>query len=354
VQLATRVEPVELFEQYLYVSSASTTLTGHLTSLANAIATKLAPAVGDRSLDIGSNDGTLAGEMLKRGYVAHGIDPAKNLAPMARSKGVIVEEAYFNQRVADEWVSQFGQARVVTATNSFPHIPDLEGYLRGIRTVLSLGGVFVIEAHYLPDLVEQSAFDTVYHEHYHYWRLETIESAIAPYGLEVVDAERLPVHHGQLRVWIRHCGVETTSARARAIREAEQANGYGQRSVYDVLARRTERIRRELRWLLDDLRMAGRRVAGYGAPAKASTLAAWCGLGPSDLLWIADRNPLKQGRFTPGTGIPIVDPARIEQDSPDVLLLFAWNFAGEVMDQLSGFRARGGRFLIPVPEVRLV
>lgn len=174
----------------------------------------------------------------------------------------------------------------------------------------------------------------------------------AAHGLEIFDCERLPIHHGQLRVWVQHSGARRPGPRVAAQLEAERAAGLHERSVYDELARRACSIRRDLRTALDGLRAEGKRVAGYGAPAKASTLAAWCGLGPSDLMWIADRNELKQGRLTPGTHIPIVAPERIHSDQPDTLLLLAWNFADEIQLQLAGYRARGGRFLIPVPEVR--
>lgn len=358
VQLADRVAPELLYGHYLYVSSASSTLDEHLRSLAGAIAARTGPGADGmaRSLDIGCNDGTLAAHMSRCGYQAHGIDPAANLAPLSRARGVAVEVDYFGRESARRLRSTVGAMRVLTATNSFPHIPDLNSYLEGAAELLEPGGVFVIEAHYVLDLVEQCAFDTIYHEHCHFWRLEPMMALFARHGLEIFDCERLPVHHGQLRVWAQRAGLRArpVSGRVAAQCASERAAGLDRREVYDGLARKAEALRRDLRKTLDDLRRRGWRLAGYGAPAKASTLAAWCGLGPDDLAWIADRNPLKQGRFTPGTHIPIVGPERIESERPDCLLLLAWNFADEIRAQLASYREQGGRFLIPVPEVKLV
>lgn len=352
VQLADRVAPELLYGHYLYVSSASSTLRAHLGSLAAAIAARVPAYAGAASLDIGCNDGTLAAHLQGHGFRACGIDPAENLAPLSRAKGIEVEVDYFHGGTARRLYDRHGPVRVMTATNSFPHIPELHSYLEGVALLLATDGVFVIEAHYLLDLIEQCAFDTVYHEHCHFWRLEPMIELFARHGLEIFDCGRLPIHHGQLRVWVQHRGARLPSPRVAAQLEAERKAGLHERAVYDELARRASAIRRDLRVALDGFRAEGKRVAGYGAPAKASTLAAWCGLGPSDLMWIADRNELKQGRFTPGTHIPIVAPERIDSDQPDILLLLAWNFADEIQIQLAGYRARGGRFLIPVPEVR--
>jgi SAM-dependent methyltransferase len=354
VQLADTVDPARLYERYLYVSSASSTLREHLSGLAAAVLGRTAPPPGSLCVDIGSNDGTLASRFHRAGHLAVGVDPAENLSAMARAKGVEAVVDYFGRRTAGKLRERYGQARIITATNSFPHIPDVEDYLEGVRTLLHPEGAFVIEAHYLLDLIESCAFDTVYHEHCHYWRLEPMAGMFRRFGLEAYDCERLPVHHGQLRVWVQHRGARPVSDRVRRTIDAEAAAGLRERGVFELFAQRAKRIRSELREALDDCRRKGLRVAGYGAPAKASTLAAWCALTPQDIAWIADRNPLKHGRHTPGTHIPVVDVARIESDPPDVLLLFAWNFADEIAAQLEEFRAAGGRFLIPIPEVRFV
>lgn len=354
IQLADRVDPSEMFQNYLYVSSASSTLTRHLSSLAEAILHALPRAGPAISLDIGCNDGTLAACFAKAGFLALGIDPAENLAPVARAKGVHVDVAYFGRDAARRLAATHGLAQVITATNSFPHVPALRDYVEGIATMLHSDGVFVLEAHYLLDLLEQCAFDTIYHEHCHFWRLHPMIELFASHGLEVFDCERLPIHHGQLRVWVQHAGRRPVSARVDEVLARECGAGLDTRTAYVTFAEHAERVRRDLRATLWRLRQEGLRIAGYGAPAKASTLAAWCDLSSADLLWIADKNPLKHGRFTPGTHIPVVPVERIQQERPDVLLILAWNFASEIVAELSGYRDAGGRFLIPVPEVRFV
>jgi len=354
VQLTDIVPPEAMFTEYLYVSSASATLSAHFVDLAAAAHARAGLTPAHLAVDIGSNDGSLLAAIGALGARTRGIDPAANLAVLARQRGVETEVAYFNEATATRLREREGAASLISATNSFPHIPRLDCYLAGIERLLAPGGVFVIEAHYLGDLIEQNAFDTIYHEHVSYWALAPLERVLAAHSLEVFDVERLPVHHGQLRAWIGWCGERPVSPAVARLRAEERRAGLGQRDALAAFARRVGTLRADIVSAIATLRAGGLAVAGYGAPAKASTLLDYCGLGPDDIAWIADRNPLKQGRLTPGTGIPIVSPERIASDRPDVLVLFAWNFAGEIMAQLNGYRRAGGRFLIPVPAVRLV
>jgi hypothetical protein len=273
---------------------------------------------------------------------------------MARQRGVETETAYFEAGAARRLRERLGPARLITATNSFPHIPRLDSYLDGVRHLLEPEGMFVVEAHYLGDLVEQNAFDTIYHEHVSYWALAPLERLVERHALEVFDVERLPIHHGQLRAWIGHRGAHPVEPSVARLRADEGGRRLGRIETMKALAGRVERLGAEIRSEVGRLGEAGLTVAGYGAPAKASTLLSYCGLGPGQIAWIADLNPLKQGRLTPGTGIPIVGPERIAQDRPDALILFAWNFAEEIISQLEGYARSGGRFLIPVPRVRMV
>jgi hypothetical protein len=356
VQLLDRVPPEAMFRDYLYVSSASSTLTAHLGRLASAIVSRARLNCEDGLVvDIGSNDGTLLAAFGRLGARRRrGVDPAANLAALARSKGVETDVAFFTRATAERLAASLGPARVITATNSFPHIPDLDGYLAGIQALLAADGMFVVEAHYLADLVEQVAFDTIYHEHVSYWALGPMRRLLDRFGLEVFDVERLPLHHGQLRAWIGWRGRRAVSPAVEELAQQERQLGLDRRDTFVRFARRASAIGESMRATLGQMKRSGVRVAGYGAPAKASTLLAWCGLGPELVEFIADRSPLKQGRLTPGTGIPIVDPGEIERRRPDVLILFAWNFAEEVMEQLEPYRKAGGRFLIPVPDVRIV
>lgn len=355
VQLLDRVPPQAMFDHYLYVSSMSETLTRHLRGLASQILARCPLTPGaELVVDIGSNDGTLLSAFADRGIRALGIDPAANLAALAREKGVETVTAYFGSKTAAELRDRFGPAAAITATNSFPHIPDLGDYVEGIDRLLAPDGVLVIEAHYLLDLLDQMAFDTVYHEHVSYWALHPAMRLFGERGFAVVDVERLPLHHGQLRLWIQRQGKAVARPSVAAQLREEDERGTGAFETYRRFSAGVRRIRQELTGTLGGMKLAGKKIAGYGAPAKGSTLLSYLGLGTGTLDFIADRSPLKQGRYTPGTHIPIVAPERIELDHPDYLLLLAWNFASEIREQLASYSAHGGRFIVPVPEVRIV
>lgn len=354
VQLLDVVPPEAMFTEYLYVSSASSTLSGHFVELAAAAHRRAGLTPASLAVDIGSNDGSLLAALGRLGARTRGVDPAANLAALAHERGVETEVAYFDEHTAARLRQMHGAARLITATNSFPHIPRLDSYLEGIRRLLEPDGTFVVEAHYLGDLVAQNAFDTIYHEHVSYWALTPLERLLARHGLEVFDVERLPIHHGQLRAWIGHRGAHEVTPAVAVLRADEATRGLASLDTMQAFARRVEALAAAIGAEVRRLNAAGLVVAGYGAPAKASTLLAYCGLGPGEIAWIADRNRLKHGRSTPGTGIPIVGVDQIGERHPDVLVLFAWNFAEEIIAQLAGYARRGGRFLVPVPQVRLI
>ena len=236
----------------------------------------------------------------------------------------------------------------------FPHIPALDDFVAGLDVMLDADGVFVVEAHYLLDLLDQAAFDTIYHEHVSYWSLDAMQKLFNPRGFEVVDCERLPIHHGQLRAFIQRKGVRPASAAVTAQLAQEREYGVPERAPLEKLAAQAHEVRRQLRRTLDELKAKGMKVAGYGAPAKGSTLLTFAGVDAGDLLWIADRSPLKQGRYTPDSHIPVVSTERILQDQPDYLLVLAWNFVDEIVRQQADYRSRGGKFILPVPEVKIL
>jgi SAM-dependent methyltransferase len=353
VQLTEFVPPAAMFEDYLYLSSASSTLTSHLHGLSDVIVERYRPRASDLVVDIGCNDGTLLEGFEKHGVRTLGVDPARNLAELS-GNGSERYVGFFNSSSADEITERWGRAAVITATNTFPHIPDLHDFVAGIEKVLAPGGVFVIEAHYLLDLLEQGAFDTVYHEHVSYWALGPMIELFSRHGLAVADVERLPVHHGQLRVAVQRAGEAATSASIERVLAGEREAGLDRLETFERFADATRSIKEELRRTLARLRADGKRVAGYGAPAKGNTLLSYLQLGPDEIEYIADRNELKQGRYTPQTRIPVVDPERLLRDQPDYVVLLAWNFADEVLEQQAEYRRRGGRFIIPVPHVRVV
>jgi predicted TPR repeat methyltransferase len=353
VQLIDRVPPELMFDHYLYMSSASSTLVEHLHSLAAAVKSRAGLRPEALVLDVGCNDGTLLQGFAKAG-VSHplGIDPAANLAEAARAKGAEVITGYFNEETARSLRTSHGLASVLTMTNTFPHIPDLAGLMRAIDSILADDGMFVLEAHYLVDLLELCAFDTVYHEHASYWALRPMQRLFAEHGFEVFDVERLPIHHGQIRAWVARRGARPVSPRVTELAALEANLGLETPAPYRALAGRISRIKSDLLGLIEKARAGGGHVAGYGAPAKGSTLLSVFDLGPGELDYIADRNELKQGRLTPGSHIPIVSPDRILAEQPALVVVLAWNFADEIARQLSDYLRKGGRMVVPIPELK--
>jgi hypothetical protein len=276
------------------------------------------------------------------------------LAEYAAGKRIERYIGLFKAASAQDIAERWGKAALVTATNTFPHIQGLDDFVTGIQTVLRPGGVFVIEMHYLLDLIEQVAFDTVYHEHVSYWALGPMKRLFERHGMAVVDAERVPLHHGQLRVHVQRRGEGSVHERVDEVIAAEKAAGLDRLETYVLFAERVQKIKKDLHGMLAEFARTGRRVAGYGAPAKGNTLLGYLEIGPDLLPYIVDRSPLKQGLYTPGTHIPVVAPERLLSDQPDYTLLLAWNFVDEILEQQAEYRRRGGRFMVPVPEVRVL
>jgi SAM-dependent methyltransferase len=354
VQLTERVPPEEMFKEYLYISSASDTLKAHFEDLSEILVRRLGLGSEDLVIDVGCNDASLLGAFVRRGTRALGVDPAENLAEFARDTGIERYVGYFGSESAGEIVDRWGRAALITATNTFPHIPRLGDFMEAVDTVLEPGGAFVIEAHYLLDLLDQLAFDTVYHEHVSYWALGPMMRLFGDHGMEVVNAERIPLHHGQLRVTVQRKGEGRVQPGVEQVLEAERSRGIDRLETFREFAADTQRIKSDVLGTLRGLKEEGRRLAAYGAPAKGSTLLEFLEIGPELIDFIADRSPLKQGRYMPGSHIPIVPPDRLIADQPDFVLLLAWNFVDEILDQQAEYRRRGGSFILPVPEVRIV
>ncbi len=354
VQLVERVPPEAMFTDYLYISSASDTLKTHFDELSETLVGRHDLGSEDLVVDIGCNDASLLAAFRAQGVRTLGVDPAENLAEFAKGTNIERYTGFFGEQSAGEIVTRWGRASLITATNTFPHIPDLQDFLRGIKTALAPDGAFVIEAHYLVDLLDQLAFDTVYHEHVSYWALHALSQLFSTAGMEVVNAERLPLHHGQLRVTVMRKGQREPAEAVSRILAMERELGIDRVETWRGFADRTETLKRDVVSALSDLRAKGKKVAGYGAPAKGSTLLEYMEIGPDLVEYIVDRSPLKQGRYTPGSHIPIVAPNRLLEDRPDYVLLLAWNFVDEILEQQSEYRALGGKFILPVPEFRII
>lgn len=354
VQLLDGVPPAAMFEDYLYISSASDVLKAHLLDLSDIVTQRCGLTAQNLVIDVGCNDGTLLSGFQRHGVKVLGVDPAKNLVNFTAEKGIERYVGFFSSQSAKEIVAKYGHAKVITATNTFPHIPALRDFAQGLQTALAPGGVFVVEAHSLFDMLDQVAFDTIYHEHISYWALAPMIRLFEEHGMEVISAERLPLHHGQLRVFVQRRGEGKVEPSVAEILELEKKHGLDRVETYQKFADNVERIKQDLTRTIGDLRAQGKQVVGYGAPAKGNTLLCYLQLGPDKIDYIADKSRLKQGLFTPGMHVPVVPPERLLKDQPDYLLVLAWNFLDEIVEQQAEYRSRGGQFIVPVPHVKIV
>ena len=354
IQLINFIEPSEMFKNYLYISSVSSTLEKHLKSISDFICDFIDVHENDLCIDIGSNDGTLLSGFLEKGKRVLGIDPAENLSILAKEKGVETFTGYFNEETSTKILSEFGKAKVITLTNTFPHLQDLHNFMKGVSNLLDEDGILFLEAHYLADIYEQIAFDTIYHEHVSYWHLHPIKKMFEDFGFEIKFVQRLPLHHGQLRVVASKSDKIRADVSVNNLIEWENKNKIGSKEKAVEFANKSLEIKSELNLVIKQLKKEGKSIAGYGAPAKATTLMNFLNLNNLNLNFVADRSPLKQGLIIPGTGIEIVNPEKINHDNPDYLILFAWNFKDEIIDQLSEFRDRGGKLIIPLPEIEII
>lgn len=350
IQVADQI-PADFFRHYLYVPSGADTMHQHFGAFAEVL-TKAAD--GGLIVDIGANDGLLLRACNGLGAKTLGIDPAANLAEIAKERGVEIHVAYFNPKTAATVRKDRGQAKVIVTTNTFNHIGDLHDFMAGVEHLLSDDGYFVIEVPWAHDLLEHNEFDTVYQEHVSEFSLLSLQKLGAFFGLEVVDVDRLKVHGGSMRVFLRRTGVATATTAVTEMLDEEKAAGMLEAETYDDFADRIASIGTELATMLGELKSQGLKVAGYGAPAKGNTLLNYFGIGPDSLDFLVDRNPLKQGLYSPGMKIPVRGVDAIGSEKPDVLMVLAWNFFDEIREQQSEFVARGGRFLVPLPQPTLV
>jgi hypothetical protein len=348
------VIPADFFRDYVYVPSASDTMHEHFTGLAELMRKDLAPSADDLVVDIGSNDGLFLWKLKGLGGRGLGIEPATNLTMVARERGVEVVNEYFNEAIAAQVRSQYGPARVITTTNTFNHIDDLHEFMAAVMVLLDSGGTFIIEVPHAGDLVEKNEFDTVYHEHVSEFSVKSLVDLFAFFDLDVVDVTRLPIHGGSMRVFGRRRSTAARSAAVATWLAGEERAGLFTAKTYDAFAKRVHDIRARLLEMLGGLKAEGRRIAGYGAPAKGNTLLNYYKIGPETLTYLADRNTLKQGLFSPGMHIPVVPAERVLEDQPDCLLILAWNFGDEIMRQQEEYRRRGGKFILPIPEPKIV
>lgn len=346
--------PADFFRHYLYVPSGASTMHAHFDEFAGVVAELSGP--GDLIVDIGCNDGLLLAECNRRGLKTLGIDPAANIAALANAKSVEVVVDYFDPTTASRVRAASGAAHIITTSNTFNHIGDLHNFIAAVDLLLADAGTFIIEVPRAKELIDNNEFDNIYHEHVSSFSLLSIERLVAPFGMAVADVEHLPsIHGGSMRVFVRR--TSTGAIRAPVVAQMldeEMAGGMLDKSTYDDLADRVNALGGSLRAMLDGCKADGLKIAGYGASARGNTLMTYFGIDGRYLDFLVDKNPLKHGMLSPNTRIPIRDVSAIEAERPDVLLMLAWNFFDEIHQQQSGFAARGGRFVVPLPVPRMV
>ena len=355
VQITETVPPETLFRDYLYFSSFSETMVSH----AERIATRLISLRGlsDRDLvvEVASNDGYLLQFYKKAGVQVVGIEPARNVAKVAiEERGIPTETEFFGDAFARRLAESGRRAAVVHANNVLAHVPDQNGFVTGIRTVLTTGGIAVIEVPYVRDLIDHLEFDTIYHEHLCYYSLTALDCLFHRNGLTIVDVERLSIHGGSLRIFAAPGADNQKAGSVRALLEEERRLGMTEFSYYAEFADKVRRLRGSLVNVLSGLKADGKRIAAYGASAKGSTLLNYFGIGRETLDFVVDRSTYKRGRYMPGVRLPIYAPSKLLEAMPPFTLLLTWNFRDEILVQQAEYCRRGGQFIVPVPEVKFV
>jgi SAM-dependent methyltransferase len=353
VQITETVPPDILFSHYLYFTSFSDTAIAAARALAARLIGERHLSASSLVLEAASNDGYLLRHYRDGGIPVLGIEPAENVAAAANRNGVPTRCLFFGRDTAAALAAEGLRCDVFHANNVLAHVADLDGFVAGIATVLKPDGVAVIEVPYLRDLIDKVEFDTIYHEHLCYFSATALDTLFARHRLTLADVERIPIHGGSLRLTVAHAGAPRSPNVAGILAE-ERRIGMTEFDYYAGFAVRVASLRRALRDLLFELKRGGHAIAAYGASAKGATLLNTFGIGRDLIDYVVDRSTVKQGRLTPGTHLPIAAPEVLCERQPDYVLLLSWNFADEILQQQSRYRAAGGRFILPVPEVRIV
>jgi len=354
-QIPPLIDPDDTFTEYAYFSSFSTSWVEHAKRFVDGAVERL--GLGEKSfvVEVASNDGYLLKHVVGHGIRCLGVEPSVNVGQAARDAGVPTLTAFLSEETGLKVREEHGPADLVAANNVYAHIPDVLGFTKGLRALVADDGWVSIEVQHLLTLIEKNQYDTIYHEHFQYYTVESARRALATGGLTVVDVELVPTHGGSIRLWARPAEVAgEPSERMTDVLEREKSAGLHELSGYTEFAERVTRVRLDLLKFLIEARNDGKTVVGYGAPGKGNTLLNHCGIRTDLLQYTVDRNPYKHGRFTPGTRIPVLPPERIDADRPDYVLVLPWNLREELTEQLSHIGNWGGKLVFPIPHLEIV
>jgi SAM-dependent methyltransferase len=356
VQTEAVVTAHDIFSDYAYFSSYSDSWLQHARSYAETAAKRFALHRRSLVIELGSNDGYLLQYFVAEGIPVLGVEPAANVAQAAVARGIPTRIAFFGRETARELAAESGQADLLVANNVLAHVPDLNDFVAGLKMLLKPQGVITAEFPHLLRLMAENQFDTIYHEHFSYFSFTTVERVFQEHGLTLFDVDEIPTHGGSLRIYAGHRedSGKTMKARGRELKGREHAAGLTALNGYLSFAEQVRETKRKFLDFLISSKRGGKTIVGYGAPAKGNTLLNYCGVRSDFIDYTVDRSPHKQGRFLPGSHIPIHHPDMIQKTKPDYLLLFPWNIKDEIMEQMAGIRGWGGRFVAPIPEVTIL
>ena len=355
VQLEQFSSPHDIFSDYAYFSSFSDSWLAHAKRYVDMIADRFQLGRDSKVVEIASNDGYLLQNFVARGVPVLGVEPAANVAEVAKQKGINTRVAFFGEKTACDLVADGWGADLIIGNNVLAHVPDLNDFVKGLKVLLKPTGLVTMEFPHVVQLMEQNQFDTIYHEHFSYFSFLAVEKVFARHGMTLFDVEELPTHGGSLRIYARHAqdSSKPIGARAQDLKAREEKAGFGRLDHYLSFGPQVEAAKRKLLAFLIAAKQEGKRVVGYGAPAKGNTLLNYCGVRTDLIDYTVDRSPHKQSHFLPGVHIPIHSPEKVRETRPDYLLILPWNLREEVMEQMAFIRDWGGKFVVPIPEVKV-
>lgn len=354
VQIGYVVPPQDIFKDYIYFSSTSDTVHKHAEYLAQSFKERFNLANEAFVVEIASNDGCVLNYFKTMNIKILGVEPAENIAKVAIESGIETYNDFFNEDNAKNIKEKYGNADVILARHVFAHVPEIHSFMRGLKLLLSGNGVIAIEAPYLVDFIEKVEFDTIYHEHLSYLSLRPMSKLFKRYGMEIFDVEHFDIHGGSLIYFIGNEGIHEVSQNVEKYIKNEMQKGFDDIKIYYDFADKTSLLKTRLMELLNQLKSEGHSIAAYGAPAKGNTLLNYCGISTNLIDFIVDKSKYKQGLYTPVTHIPVYDPGKLIEDIPDYTLLLAWNFADEILKQQKSYRELGGKFIFPLPYLKVM